>query len=556
MDVSVNGKKHKVRQNVTLAELSKRFGPTESPVMAACINGRIIDLEDPVTEPCEIGFITLKDREGFRVYIRTLSYVFVLAMYHVLGREVRVRIMHSINGNLYCEARKTSADGAPVRVLTKDELQAVEQEMDRLIEANLPIKRRHVLMNEAMWAFASHDMPDMERLFRYRSTSGVNLYYLDGEFNYFYGNMLPFTGMLLPGKRLTAAGDGLMLLTPSRVPPHEVRPLHKADKLYEVFSESKKWSRVIGVEDVGSLNDIISAGRINELIMTSEALHAKKIAEIASEIASRGKIKLVLIAGPSSSGKTTFAQRLMVALRAEGYFPHLISMDNYFVNRADTPLDEEGKPDYECLQAVDTAQFNEDMSRLMKGETVEIPTYDFITGERTYPGKNVFRLEERHILVVEGIHGMNEEVSSLVPKENKYKIFISALAFLNVDDHNRISSTDGRLLRRIIRDNQHRGHSAAKTISMWPSVRKGEEKNIFPFEDEADVAVNSAHLYELAVIKQFALPLLYQIRPEEPEYAEARRLIKFLDFFLGVSPEAIPRESLLREFIGGGIFEQ
>ncbi len=556
MNITINGKKYRVRQGISLAELAARFAQGESPVMAACINGRIIDLEDHVTEPCSVDFIPLSDPEGFRVYIRTLSYVFVLALYRVLGRQVRVRIMHSINGNLYCEVRRSSADGAPVYVLNAEELDKAEAEMNAIIAADYPINRRHVLMNEAMWAFASHDMPDMERLFRYRSTSGVNLYYLDNEFNYFYGSMLPSTGRLFEGRHLAPAGDGLMLLTPSRVPPHQLRPLVMSEKLFEVFAESKKWSRVIGIEDVGSLNDVISAGKINELIQTSEALHAKKIAEIGAEIAARKTVRLVLIAGPSSSGKTTFAQRLMVQLRAEGYLPHLISMDNYFVNRTDTPRDEEGNYDYECLAAVDTAQFNEDMSRLMKGETVEIPTYDFILGERTYTGKNRFCLGERDILIVEGIHCMNEEVSRLVPKENKYKIFISALAFLNVDDHNRISSTDGRLLRRIIRDNQHRGHSAATTISMWPSVRKGEEKNIFPFEDEADVAVNSAHLYELAVLKQFALPLLYQIRPEETEYAEARRLIKFLDFFLGVSPEAIPRESLLREFIGGGIFEQ
>ena len=398
-------------------------------------------------------------------------------------------------------------------------------------------------------------MEDKQRLFTYRSASGVNLYQLEDELDYFYGFMLPETGCLLPEQSLICYGEGLILRTPSRKPPHELRPFKPMEKLFSIFQQSKEWSQILGVEDVGALNDCIADGKIRELIQTSEALHAKRLAEIASEIARRPAVKLVLIAGPSSSGKTTFAQRLMIQLRAEGLTPHLISMDNYFVDRADTPLDEEGNPNYECLGALDIAQFNQDMQTLMEGGAVEIPTFNFKKGVREYNGRTL-QMRERDVLIVEGIHCLNEEVSRLVPREKKYKIYISALTLINIDDHNRIPTTDGRLLRRMIRDNTHRGASAAHTIAMWPSVRRGEEENIFPYQEEADTMFNSAHIYELAILKQYAEPLLFRIKPEEPEYAEARRLIKFLDYFLSVSSEAVPDTSLLREFIGGGVFEQ
>lgn len=556
MKVTVEGTERTVRAGISLLELSRRYFRDESPVMGAEVDGHFCDLSDCLDAPCTVLFHSLKDMEGFRVYVRTLSYVYILALHRVLGMQIRVRIMHSISGNLYTEIRESSRPGAPNRLLSAEELEAVGAEMDKLIDADLPITRRYTVLSAAMKAFAENDMPDMERLFRYRNTYGLNLYDLDGEFNYFYGSMLPSTGFLMKKPYLVAKGEGVMLRMPSRVYPHELRPLAEEPGLFRIFSESKNWCRLMGVEDVGALNDVIADGRFTELIQTSEALHSKKIAQIASQIAARPDVRLVLIAGPSSSGKTTFAQRLMVQLRAENFVPHLISMDNYFLSRTQTPLDEEGKPDFECLAAVNTAQFNEDMNRLMAGEEVEIPSYNFLTGEPEYTGKHKICLGERDILIVEGIHCLNEEVSKLVPKERKFKIYISALAFLNLDDHNRIQTTDGRLLRRMIRDNQHRGYSASQTIAMWDSVRKGEEKNIFPYQNEADAMFNSAHIYELAVLKQFAEPLLYRIRPDDPSYAEARRLLKLLDYFLGVSPEPIPRESLIREFIGGGVFEQ
>lgn len=556
MNIVIDSKTYQYPQGTDLVTIAGDVYEGQSPVMAAEVDGRFCDLSEMLTESCKVTFITLQDMEGFRVFVRTLSFTYLVALHHIVGTKIRLRIMHSISGNVYTELRESNEPEAKTLVLSEEQIAEVNKEMNRLIRANLPIERRYVHLLDAMKMFRENDMPDMERLFSYRSTLGVNLYFLDGEFNYFYGGMAPSTGYLWEADYLVKKGDGIMLRMPSRVYPHELRTMKEEPGLFEIFKESKNWCRLMGVEDVGALNDTVSAGKITELIQTSEALHAKKIAQIATQIASRPSVRLVLIAGPSSSGKTTFAQRLMVQLRAEGFRPHLISMDNYFLSRRLTPLDEDGKPDFECLAAVNTDQFNKDMTALLAGETVEIPVYNFITGETEYPGKHIIKLEERDILIVEGIHCLNEEVSKLVPKENKFKIYISALAFLNVDDHNRIQTTDGRLLRRIIRDNQHRGYSAAKTISMWTSVRKGEEKNIFPYQNEADAMFNSAHIYELAVIKQFAEPLLYQIKPDQPEYAEARRLIKFLDYFLGVSPEAIPRESLLREFIGGGVFEQ
>jgi uridine kinase len=408
---------------------------------------------------------------------------------------------------------------------------------------------------DALDYFEESGKEDKQRLFTYRSASGVNLYRLDDELDYFYGFMLPETGCLQPKVGLLPYEDGLILQTPSRTIPHELRPFQPMPKLFSVFQESKQWSRILGVEDVGALNDRIADGRINELIQTSEALHSKRLAEIASEIAERKSVKLVLIAGPSSSGKTTFAQRLMVQLRAEGMTPHLISMDNYFLDRANSPVDEEGNPDYECPEALDVAQFNLDMQRLMDGEAVEIPVYNFKKGKREYNGR-ILRMKEHDVLIVEGIHGLNEKISYRIPRENKYKIYISALTLINIDDHNRIPTTDGRLLRRMIRDNAHRGTGAAETIAMWPSVRRGEERYIFPYQEEADRMFNSAHIYELAVLKSYAEPLLYQIQRSDPAYAEARRLIKFLSYFLSVSSEPVPNTSLIREFIGGSIFEQ
>ncbi len=555
MKIQLNGETVKeYTPGVRLLDIARETAG-ESPAMAAYVDGREKELADTIRRDCSVCFVTLQEPEGFRIYLRTLIYVFIHAAQRALGPDARVRIKHSLSGNLYAEISRRTSQGGSTRTLSPAEIEAIEEQMRAVIAANLPIRKKNFPLDEAQEYFESEGIRDKQRLFAYRSTSGVNLYQLEDELDYFYGFMLPETGCLLPEQSLLPYGEGVILRTPSRQVPHALRPFKPMEKLFDIFQQSKEWSQILGVEDVGALNDCIADGRIGELIQTSEALHAKRLAEIAGEIAARPAVKLVLIAGPSSSGKTTFAQRLMIQLRAEGRTPHLISMDNYFVNREQTPLDEDGQPNYECLGAVDVERFNADMASLMAWEPAEIPLYNFKKGQREASGRSL-QLKERDILIVEGIHCLNEEVSRQVARENKYKIYISALTLINIDDHNRIPTTDGRLLRRMIRDNAHRGASAAHTIAMWPSVRRGEEENIFPYQEEADTMFNSAHIYELAVLKQYAEPLLYRIQRSEPEYDEARRLIKFLDYFLSVSSEEVPDTSLIREFIGGGIFEQ
>ncbi|MBQ7864642.1 MAG: nucleoside kinase, partial [Lachnospiraceae bacterium] len=346
---------------------------------------------------------------------------------------------------------------------------------------------------------------------------------------------------------------GFMLLLPSKKEPCSVAPFKEQKKLFATLTESEKWGREVGLETVGDLNNQICSGSLSDMILVQEAQQERKIGEIAKDIAARGGVKFVMIAGPSSSGKTTFSHRLSIQLRTLGLVPHPIALDDYFVNRELTPRDENGDYNFECLEAIDVKQFNEDMSRLLNGETVELPTFNFKTGKREYNGKYK-KLGPEDILVIEGIHGLNEKTSYSLPNESKYKIYISALTNINIDEHNRIPTTDGRLLRRMVRDARTRGTGARRTIEMWPSVRRGEEENIFPFQEEADAMFNSVLIYELAVLKQYAEPLLFGITKDMPEYYEAKRLLKFLDYFLGVSSEPIPNNSICREFVGGSCF--
>ena len=380
----------------------------------------------------------------------------------------------------------------------------------------------------------------------------MNLYSLGGFEDYYYGYMVPETGVL-KWFDLKLYDEGFLLLMPNRSNPEVLPDWRPREKIFYVQKESLKWGEMLDVATVGDMNEYIVHKDASELVLTAEALQEKKIAEMAAKIAANPDKKLIMIAGPSSSGKTTFSHRLSIQLAAHGLKPHPIPVDDYFVNREDTPKDEDGNLNFECLEAIDIAQFNEDMNRLLAGEKVELPTFNFETGRREYRGK--FRqLGKEDILVIEGIHCLNDKLSYSLPKESKMKIYISALTQLNVDEHNRIPTTDGRLLRRLVRDARTRGASAKKTIAMWPSVRRGEESYIFPYQEEADIMFNSALIYEISVLKMYAEPLLYSIREDEPEYQEAKRLLKFMDYFLGIPDDSIPNNSLLREFIGGGCF--
>jgi uridine kinase len=407
-------------------------------------------------------------------------------------------------------------------------------------------------IEDADTIFAEQNMTDKVSLFKYRGNSTVNVYNLDGYYDYYYGYMLPSTGYIKHFD-LQKYENGFMLILPSKDNPNVLGKFESSPKLFKSMEMASDWGEKLGVDTVSDLNRQIKEGRFNELVLVQEALQERRISEIASEIVARGGVKFVMIAGPSSSGKTSFSHRLSVQLRTHGLMPHPIAVDDYFVDRENTPRQPNGDYNYECIEAIDVKQFNDDMVALLEGKRVELPTFNFVTGKREYKG-NFKQLGPDDILVIEGIHGLNDKMSYALPADSKYKIYISALTTLNIDDHNRIPTTDGRLLRRMVRDARTRGATAKRTIQMWPSVRKGETENIFPFQESADAMFNSALIYELAVLKQYAEPLLYSIEKGEPEYFEAVRLLRFLSYFLGVSTENLPNNSIVREFVGGSCF--
>ena len=508
------------------------------------------------------GDTQLSNAETYRAYVRTLIFLYTqCAGAYVkthMGLDARVLILHSLDFNLYSEIRYR---GEPV-ILSPEQIEEIEDMMWELVRKDAPLRKTNMTLPEADRIFRAEGRDDLHRLLHYRSISTINLYSLGSHHDYFYGTILDKASRvrrfdLIPYK------DGIVVRTPAPDAPDTLRRFVPKPHLFSVFQQSREWSRMTGVENVSALNDAISEGRIDELIQVSEALHAKNIAEIAVKIAGKredgraqGSLKrLVLVAGPSSSGKTTFSQKLCIQLKAEGMKPHLISMDNYFHPRRMLPFGPDGKQDFEGIDALDTQLFSEHMQALLKGQTVDLPTYNFVSGEREYRGESL-QMGDQDVLVVEGIHGLNALVSEGIPRDQIFKIYISCITMLGIDDHNRIPTTDSRLLRRMVRDYQHRNYSAADTLERWPSVRAGEEKNIFPFQEEADVMFNSSHLYELAVLKNYAEPLLFRIRPGEETYDEARRLIRFLSYFLSVSSELVPRSSLIREFIGGGSYHQ
>ena len=496
---------------------------------------------------CTLGFITAKDSAGRKTYRRSAIFILLKAIFDVAGKEnVDHVVIHYSIGNALYFTMKGSA------TLDQELLDRVKVRMRELVDRKLPICKRSVSTDDAVSMFHRHHMYDKEKLFRYRRVSRVNIYSLENFEDYFYGFMAPDTGYVKYFD-LQLYDEGFVLILPRQKNPDVLEPFEPQDKIFHVQKESEEWGDKLDVATVGDLNDRITREGVQSLMLIQEALHEAKISSIAEEIRRRGNVKFVMIAGPSSSGKTSFSHRLSIQLSAHGLKPHPIAVDNYFVDREHTPLDEFGEKNYECLEAIDTKQFNEDMLNLLSGKTVDLPTFNFKTGCREYRGDQL-QLGKDDILVIEGIHGLNDKLSYALPKESKFKIYISALTQLNIDEHNRIPTTDGRLIRRIVRDARTRGTSAKDTIARWPSVRRGEEQNIFPFQEEADVMFNSALVYELACLKVYAEPLLFGIDKSEPEYQEAKRLLKFLDYFVPVPSEGVPFNSLLREFIGGSCF--
>ena len=518
----------------------------EEDIVLVFVNGKLQELFKKLKSDCTIQFETTAGEIGNKTYRRSINLMLVKAVYDVAGHDAvrKVRIHFSVSKGYYC-----TVDGDIN--MDQDFLDRVEARMHEMVDMDMPIHKRSVRTDDAIALFGRHGMHDKERLFRYRRVSKVNIYSMNEFEDYHY--MVPSAGYLKYFK-LYLYNEGFVVQMPVKSAPKEVPVFEPQNKLFHVLKESVHWGDLQGIETVGALNDKITKNDVHDVVLVQEALQEKKIAEIASQIAARPELKFILIAGPSSSGKTTFSHRLSVQLRVNGLTPRPIAVDNYFVEREENPRDETGAFDFECLEAVDVKLFNRQLNDLLNGKEVVIPTFNFVTGHKEY-GSPATKLGPNDVLVIEGIHCLNPKLTLNLPDENKFKIYISALTQLNVDEHDRIPTTDGRLLRRIVRDARTRGSSAQRTIRMWQSVRRGEEKFIFPFQEEADVMFNSTLIYELAVLKLYVEPLLFGIDRSCPEYLEAKRLLKFLDYFVGIGSENVPTNSLLREFIGGGCFK-
>lgn len=546
--ITVNGEMRKVPQGTTFETIAAEYQKDyDSMIAVVSVNGKIRELFKRVAKDCDVEFFTMKDDVGYKTYVRTATMLFLKAVYDVFGAEAAQSsvVEFSIGHGTYVHV----SDKVEVCAESAKRLKA---RMLELVEAKVPFMKSSYPLEDAMELFEAKGMTDKAKLFRYRMSSSVNIYEIDGYYDYYYGYMLPNAGYVR-WFDVISYEKGFMLLLPKKSNPTMVEPFEERRKLFETMETAQEWGRKVGIETVGDLNDYVCHGSMSELILIQEAEQERKIGEIAKDIVAKGNVHFVMIAGPSSSGKTSFSHRLSIQLRTLGKVPHPIALDDYFVDREKTPRDEKGDYNFECLEAIDVKQFNDDMIRLLAGERVELPTFNFKTGQREYRG-NFKQMGKDDILVIEGIHGLNEKMSYALPEESKYKIYISALTTLNIDGHNRIPTTDGRLLRRMVRDARTRGASAQRTIQMWPSVRRGEEENIFPFQESADAMFNSALIYELAVLKTFAEPLLFQIPKGAPEYYEAKRLLKFLDYFLGVPSESLPNNSICREFVGGSCF--
>lgn len=516
----------------------------DGPIMLASFENKIRELSKSIGKSGTLSFETATGKDGKRVYRRSVTFLMEKAVANLWGvQKAQVRVYYSLGQGYYCELEQVDN--------TKENFALLKTEMKRLVEENLAIRKESMKTDYAEAHFMEQGMEQKARLLHYRRSSRTNIYNLDGLLDYFYGYMAYSTGELKTFDVLPY-GQGFVLLFPNKN-MSQVEPLETSEKLHETLQSSKKWSQMLSVGTIGALNDLIAKGRAEELILTQEALMEDEIGDLAGEIVRSGNKKFIMIAGPSSSGKTTFSNRLSMQLSAKGVRPHPIALDDYYVDRDRCPKDENGEYDFECLEAIDVAKFNEDMCALMRGEEVAMPSFNFKTGKREYRG-NTLKLSDRDVLVIEGIHGLNHKLSASLPDESKFRIYISALSQLNIDEHNPLPTTDGRLLRRIVRDARTRNTTARETIAMWDSVRRGEEKYIFPYQDGADVMFNSALVYELAVLKIYAEPLLFQIPKDCKEYTEAKRLLKFLDYFLPMPTEAIGKNSLMREFIGGSCF--
>lgn len=547
--ITAGGRQCEYKAGTTFKEIAEDFQKEyKDEILLVKANFRLYELNNKAKSDTVLEFITAKDRPGQQTYERSAVLLMMAAFDKLMQQdrtcpEIRINIEFSTGNALFITASAS---------INQDILDRVKSKMQELVRAKLPIIKKSLSTDEAVELFHKKKLYDKERLFLYRTASKVNVYSLDGFEDYYYGYMVPDTSYIRFFD-LQFYEHGFILLLPQKEATDKIPEFIPAAKVFRQMWSSCVTYAELGLSNVGALNTEIAGGNISQMILISEAAMEKRIGDIAAEISKRNNIKLIMIAGPSSSGKTTFAHRLAVQLRALGLKPYPIEVDDYFIDREHTPKDENGNYNFESLAAIDIEKFNDDMEALLAGRKVEIPNFNFKTGKREYRG-NYLQIGSGDILILEGIHCLNDELSYRLPQDSKYKIYISALTPLNIDEHNRVTTTDARLIRRIVRDARVRGTSAQNTIKMWASVRRGEQENIFPYQDSADVVFNSALVYELAVLKQYAQPVLFGIERLSDEYIEAKRLLKFLDYFIGIPSETVPTNSIIREFIGGGCF--
>ena len=545
LEIKVNGHKYQVSKGVTLEELASQFQKDyRYPILLAKVNNVLKELTTEITHQANIEFLDLTSREGNRTHISGLTYVLIYAIKKLYGKNADALVQHSLDKGIYIETNFK---------LTSSKVAAIKEEKKKIVDSDMPITKMTIDRLEAIDYFEKIGEKVKAGVMRYNTNTYITLYRLGNYYNYFYNLMPTSTGKLGAFNLTYIKENGFLLQFPTVYISEKIKPYQPHPGMFEAFQEYREWAKIMKVENSVDLNRVISTGKISDLIRIDETLQSNRLLMLSRRInENKDKIKIVLLAGPSSSGKTTTSRKLCMFLQSFGLHPKVLSMDDYFVEREENPKDENGNPDYECLEAIDLKLFDSQLSDLLKGKEVTIPTFNFALGKKEYRDK--LTLQSDDIIVIEGIHALDPKILTNIPRENKFKIYISPLTELNMDNQNRISTTDNRLLRRIIRDNRTRGYDVEHTLRSWAYVREGEEKYIFPYQDEADYTINSALIYEIGVLKTYVEPLLYSVPNDSPYYEEAKRLINFLRLFLPIPADDIPQDSILREFIGNGCF--
>ncbi len=547
IEITINNKKYKCSKDITLQEIYMEHQlEFKFPIILAKVNNRLKELSATISENSVVEFLDLTSREGNRAHLNGLIFVLQYCIKKLYGKEYDIIVQHSLDKGLYIHSNFK---------LTEEKLQKIKDTMKDIINKDLPITKVTIDRIEAINYFKEIGDLSKAGVLKYNTNNYITLYRLGNIYNYFYNLMPPSTGKVKDFDLTYIKENGFVLRFPTVYINNKIEKYKHHKHMFEAFAEYKEWAKIIGVKNSVELNKVVSTGKINDLIKIDETLQSSRLLNIAKTInEKKNKVKIVLMAGPSSSGKTTTSRKLCMYLKSFGLNPKTIGMDDYFVEKNETPVDENGNLDFECLEAVDLKLFDKQMADLLAGKNVKIPTYNFSTGEKEYHYE--MQLEEKDILIIEGIHALDNKILTNIERSKKFKIYISPLTELSLDNHNRIPTTDNRLLRRIVRDNRTRNYSVEKTLKQWASVRLGEEKYIFPYQDESDVTINSAAIYEIGVLKTYVEPLLYSVENDSPYYEEAKRLINFLRIFLPIPADAIPQDAVIREFIGGSYFHE